>query len=159
MMDGLKRILLNNKPKLTSEQKQVQQYRPVCSGARKTPLCCSRSSSRQKKKKKFFHPVSSTATVTPSLSPSTPPAHLARVWLPSGEKRLLAVEGLCEGVAERDHTSLSSRMALHHHPGHLDQLDGALPALQRLGQVQHLGRKTNGCFFNAKPFFWTQIFN
>lgn len=49
------------------------------------------------------------------------------------------MEGLCEGVAERDHASLASGAALHHHPGHVHQLDGALPALQRLGQVQHLG--------------------
>lgn len=59
--------------------------------------------------------------------------------LPRGEKGPLAVEGLCEGVAKCDHTSLAARAAaLHYHAGHLHQLDGALPVLQRLGQVQHL---------------------
>ena len=64
---------------------------------------------------------------------------LSRLSLPRGEKWTLAVKGLCEGVAKCDHTSLAARSAaLHHHPGHLNQLDGALPVLQRLGQVQHL---------------------
>lgn len=40
--------------------------------------------------------------------------------LPRGEKGPLAVEGLCEGVAKCDHTSLAARAAaLHYHAGHL----------------------------------------
>lgn len=53
------------------------------------------------------------------------------------------MEGLCEGVAQSDHASLPSGAPLHHHPGHLHQLDGALPVLQRLDQVQHLGTGTS----------------
>lgn len=64
---------------------------------------------------------------------------LTRLSLPRGEKGTLAVKGLCEGVAECDHASLAAwSAALHYHPGHLNQLDGALPVLQCLGQVQHL---------------------
>lgn len=53
------------------------------------------------------------------------------------------MEGLCEGVAEGDHAPLPPGAALHHHPGHLHQLDGALPVLQRLDQVQHLRTETS----------------
>lgn len=65
--------------------------------------------------------------------------------LPGGEKGSLAVEGLSEGVAQLHHPSLpTASTPLHHHPRHLHQLDGALPVLQRLGQVQDLEEKGSG---------------
>lgn len=72
-----------------------------------------------------------------------PPPVLSRLSrrLPGGEEGPLAVEGLREGVAQGDHAAVAPRAAaLHHHAGHLHQLDGAPAVLQRLAQVQHLGR-------------------
>ena len=72
------------------------------------------------------------------LSSSPPPLPPPRC-LPGGEEGPLAVEGLREGVAEGDHAAVApGAAALHHHAGHLDQLDGAAAVLQRLAQVQHL---------------------
>lgn len=49
------------------------------------------------------------------------------------------MEGLSEGVAQLHHAPLAAPAAsLHHHAGHLHQLDGALPVLQGLGQIQDL---------------------
>lgn len=59
--------------------------------------------------------------------------------LPRGEKWPLAVEGLREGVAQSDYASLAAwTAALYNNSGHLHQLNGTLPVLQCLCQVQHL---------------------
>ena len=49
------------------------------------------------------------------------------------------MKGLGEGVAQGDHAAVAPRAAsLHHHPGHLDQRDGALTSRQGLAEVQDL---------------------
>lgn len=56
-------------------------------------------------------------------------------WLPPGEERLPALEALRVGLAGG---ALVGTRRFHNHRRHLNQVQGALPILQRLSQVQDL---------------------